>query len=817
MRIYARHLYRLVLVGSAAVALSCAPGGAWAQQNNSQDQTQAQGQAQGQAQVGNFRSADWVAFNQFLDAHPGIAAALRTNPDLLSDDNFLSQHNDLKTFCDNHPQVRQDMDRDRPQFRTWFRYRHQVAAMDQFLDSHPYIDNQLEANPSLIDNKSFVQSNAALQDFLNSNPQVRQAFDQNPNLFMRAETRFEGTRADVRGDLAIYTQFAKDNPNLAKQLEANPSLINDSAYVDAHVSLKTFLSDHPDVQQQIAQNPALFFQMEARYDNGQGAMGAGGYGQNGSTNPNTGRNGNPDTDRNANADLTRGEVASMDQFLDSHQSIEQQLQANPSLITNQTFLSDHPQLQSYLNQHPQVAAEFAENPQYFMLRTNRYEGSPADQRADNNAVNRNPSPDLTRAQVASMDQFLDSHQSIEQQLQANPSLITNQNFLRNHPQLQSFLNDHPNIQAEFAENPQYFILRVRGYEGTPADQRADNNVNRNPNPDRDRNGNGNPDTDRNANPDLTRGEVASMDQFLDSHPDIEKQLQANPSLINNVSYLSKHPALRAYLSNHAQVREEFTENPSLFMQREGQYENTEYRNGEARYYNGSRSMNQQDVATMDAYLDKHASEARDLQAYPARVNDSDYLSHHKDLESFFKKHPQVREEFTTNPSAFMGAESTFEADSEMDEFLNNHKKLAKDLDENPDRVKDNDYLNHHKDLKSFLEKNPGVNDQFEDNPRAFMNREKRFDTDRDFDVYLTKHRNVAKDLQKDPDRVKDEKYLNKHKDLKELMEKHPDLDQRAKMNPSGLMQEQMKFHEDYKNHQIHEKSKVEQRANVHPH
>src|SRR6185437_11433358 len=319
--------------------------------------------------------------------------------------------------------------------------------------------------------------------------------------------------------------------------------------------------------------------------------------------------------------------------------------------------------------------------------------------------------------------------------------------------------------------------RMNRYEGSPADQRADNRTNTaNANSGT---GNTNTATERNGNPDLTRGEVASMDQFLDSHDKIETQLRANPSLINNVDYLSKHQDLRAFLSSHPEVREEFTENPSLFMNREAQYESTEYRGG-ARYVDRDRDMNQRDVATMDAYLDRHADEARDLEAYPARVNDSDYLEHHKDLDSFFKKHPDVREEFTENPSAFMGAESTFEANSEMDEFLDAHKKVAKDLDDNPGRVRDNDYVKHHKDLKKFLDKNPGVRDQFMGEPDAFMTRERRFDADREMDMYLTKHRDVAKDLQKDPDDVKDEKYLHHHKDLKELLNKHPDMERQAR-------------------------------------
>jgi hypothetical protein len=56
----------------------------------------------------------------------------------------------------------------------------------------------------------------------------------------------------------------------------------------------------------------------------------------------------------------------------------------------------------------------------------------------------------------------------------------------------------------------------------------------------------------------------------------------------------------------------------------------------------------------------------------------------------------------------------------MDDFLDGHKSIGKDLDQNPASVKDADYLDHHKDLKNFLAENPGVSDQFQDNPGAFM-------------------------------------------------------------------------------------------------
>ena len=568
MRSYARHLYRYVLVGGALVALSCASGGTWAQQNgnNNPDPGVFQTQGLGQMQVeGDIHWDDWVAFNQFLDAHPDIADALRANPDLIYDTGFMGQHPDLKGFCDAHPGLQQDMGAHRDQFRDWFRLRRELAVMGQFLDSHQDLEKQITANPSLIDNQKYLQDHPQLRDFMNDHPEVRQAFDQNPTRFMNLEVRFQIGMND-RTEL-MYTR-----------------------------------------------------------------------------------------------------------------------------------------------------------------------------------------------------QFFDAHPDIEQELRANPSLIDNQSYVQNHPQLQDFLNGHPKTRQVFDQNPAAFMsLEVRVIQREDA------------------------------------ATVPDMDQFLRTHPEIAKQLQANPSLINNPKYLKDNPALRTYLDGHPDVRIAFTQNPSMFFNRLGQ-----------------QAANQpSDVATMDAYLDKHPDIARDLNAYPARINDSDYLAHHKDLAAFLKKHPQMGQEFTHNPSAFMRQESSFDACAQMDDFLDAHKDVGRELSQNPTSVKDAAYLNHHKDLKSFLDKNPGVSDQFQNNPNGFMDREKHFEANRQMDDYLTKHKGVAKDLQKNPDQVKDARYLDHHKDLRQLLDKNPQLAEAANTNPSAFMQDQLKFQQDYKSQQTQEKTKVEQRATTH--
>ena len=82
-----------------------------------------------------------------------------------------------------------------------------------------------------------------------------------------------------------------------------------------------------------------------------------------------------------------------------------------------------------------------------------------------------------------------------------------------------------------------------------------------------------PDTE----PDTTKQEVAAFDHFLDQHPDINRELRQNPSLVNDPAYRQRHPELGEFLQNHPRVREELRENPKRFMQRERRHERYEQR------------------------------------------------------------------------------------------------------------------------------------------------------------------------------------------------------------------------------------------------
>ncbi len=464
----------------------------------------------------------------------------------------------------------------------------------------------------------------------------------------------------------------------------------------------------------------------------------------------------------------RSEMAQFDAFLDAHAEIDAQLRANPSLLKNEEFLEAHPQLQSFIGQHPQVQTQVGQNPSLLMEREKRFD-------ANESRRTTNPNPDLTRQQVSTMDQFLDKNRNIDRDLGRNPGLINNTDYLRQHPELQTFLNQHPNVKEEITENPRYFMQRENRFDSQEQSRRGTN-----------------------PNPDLSRREVAEMDQFLDSHPDVDKTLRANPWLVRNATYLKEHPELQTFLNQHPGLKEESAETPKYLMQREQRYDAREHARGDRdrnsdrdrdastprdrdvdrdrvspdrdasdrdmdRRRNPDTDVNNRQVASVDDFLDRHQDVAKSLQKNPKLINDQSYLKRHKDLSEFLSEHPAVREQVRENPSSFMRRETQFEARNvdrdrsdrdraavkdrdrnvrdvdndlskkelqDMDHFLDKHKKIEKDLQRNPTLANDHDYLKHHKQLDSFLSKNPQVGDELRANPSTFMQKQQRLEQHR---------------------------------------------------------------------------------------
>jgi phage-related protein len=307
----------------------------------------------------------------------------------------------------------------------------QLANMDSFLDSHPEISEQLAKDPSLIRNRQFVEQHPALQEFLQSHPELREEFRENPGAFMRQEDRFD--RREERAELAGMDRFLDTHPEINEQLAKDPSLIRNKEFVEKHPELQEFLQSHPEIRQEFRENPDAFMRQEQRFERREEAG--------------TGRFGDRDT--------TRGELATMDRFLDSHQEIAEQLQKDPSLIKNQQFVAKHPELQEFLQQHPGVREELNENPNAFMRQEQRFE------RHEDFDAQGIRDRDMGRGERVSFGQFLSSHSGLGQQLSKDPSLVNNKEWLESHPELGEFLKTHPGAKAELMKNPQAFMSSMQ--------------------------------------------------------------------------------------------------------------------------------------------------------------------------------------------------------------------------------------------------------------------------------------------------------------------------------------------------------------------
>lgn len=380
--------------------------------------------------------------------------------------------------------------------------RQELARFDQFLDSHREIAEQVRKDPSLLNNKEFVKNHPALQSYLQEHPGVRDEIKRDPGAFMNQEDRYDrredmsrGNRYGARQQMARFDQFLDNHREISEQLRKNPSLVNDQQYLKDHPALQTYLQDHPAVRQEITQNPNAFMQAEQRYDQRENdvnrdidrdaehnnvARSDHSKNQNNNTGASANVNQNQsndadrertdrDADRDASAnrrtDADRGsdrERTRFDQFLDSHRETAEQIRKDPSLANNPKFLKDHPALQTYLQDHPAIRSEFKNDPSGFMQQQDRFERDRAQSagqygRYDNDMMRNDRDRDRTFSHSGSFGEFLNAHTNVAQQLSEHPSLVKNQEYMKDHPELQSYLDAHPEVREQLMQNPQGFL------------------------------------------------------------------------------------------------------------------------------------------------------------------------------------------------------------------------------------------------------------------------------------------------------------------------------------------------------------------------
>jgi hypothetical protein len=322
--------------------------------------------------------------------------------------------------------------------------------------------------------------------------------------------------------------------------------------------------------------------------------------------------------------------------------------------------------------------------------------------------------DASRQELARFDEFLNSHPETADQLRADPALINNEEFMKNHPALQTYLQDHPAIREQIKSDPNAFMREENRF-----DRREDNR-------------------DRNAN----RAELANFDRFLDSHREISEQLRKDPSLVDNREFVTNHPALQTYLQDHPAIREQIKQNPNAFMQEENRFDRREDDRG--------RDTNRAELANFDRFLDSHREISEQLRKDPSLVDNREFVKNHPALQTYLQDHPGVREEIKQDPNRFMQEEARYDrpengmdrdrddrhtdlndhdvAHRHFGEFLGGHADIAAQLSRNPSLVKDQNFMDSHPELKGYLNSNPDVRQSLMSDPDGFVKASQQFST-----------------------------------------------------------------------------------------
>lgn len=358
--------------------------------------------------------------------------------------------------------------------------------------------------------------------------------------------------------------------------------------------------------------------------------------------------------------------------------------------------------------------------------------------------------DINYGQLANFDNFLDKHRELAEQLRKDPSLVRNEDFVNSHPALRDYFRDNPDVREEIRENPQLFM-------------RAENRVDRL--------------EGRGDKGDITRGELQSFDNFLDRHREISEQLHKNPSLANDPQFLKDHPALGEYLQAHRGVREEIRENPNVFVQAENRFDRREddldRRNGDRdasrdidrgvsdRDRGDRRDITRGELQSFDSFLDRHREISERLHKNPSLANDPQFLKDHPALGEYLQAHQGVRAEIRENPAVFLQAENRLD----QREGSLNHRADDSDRDRRAgERTGDMDR---------------------DSSQRSHMHR--------NFGAFMNSHSELAEQLTRDPDQVKNDTFLKSHPELKEYLDQHPGDRQALLADPHAFIMNSQKF------------------------
>jgi hypothetical protein len=134
-----------------------------------------------------------LSMQSYLSQRPELIDAIRKEPTVLRDPEFLKLQPRIVLFLRDHPEVAQAVKKNPAVFLQYAfdtqpkLERGQNPDLQDYLAHHPEVAQPLRENPRLIDDENFVEVHPTLKSYLMDHPAAREEVKANPNRFIHQD------------------------------------------------------------------------------------------------------------------------------------------------------------------------------------------------------------------------------------------------------------------------------------------------------------------------------------------------------------------------------------------------------------------------------------------------------------------------------------------------------------------------------------------------------------------------------------------------------------------------------------------------------
>ena len=134
-----------------------------------------------------------LTMQEYLSQHHELIDALRKDPNLINDPEFLKTQPRIELFLNDHPDIAAKVKQNPAAFVQFADdtepklERGQNPNLEDYFAHHPEVSQPLLKNPTLIDDRQFVEAHPTLRIYLLDHPRARDDFKANPTRYIHQD------------------------------------------------------------------------------------------------------------------------------------------------------------------------------------------------------------------------------------------------------------------------------------------------------------------------------------------------------------------------------------------------------------------------------------------------------------------------------------------------------------------------------------------------------------------------------------------------------------------------------------------------------